>query len=410
MKVLLVNPSDCKGGAAKVALTLGRGLRDRGHEVCYLVGKKHLPDGFIEIIEDSAPERSSLVRRIGHRLGVDAAHFDAAFPRRNGRSFFEQFDLIHLHDLPPFNLAQLPWLTRIRPVVWTLHTMLPMTGGCLYSFDCRRWLSRCGRCPQFGRFPLNWLHRDGSFLLLAARRTAYRFSRMQLVGVSDWISTQARRGIMKRFPVQTILNPVDCERFYPMDPDQARRALGIPPKVRTLLFSIAANPNDHRKGLQTIREALPRLRTRGIFLLPLTIASASNAYREALAGCAGIPPRHVSDTDLLNQYYNAADVVWHPSLADTSSLVILESFATGTPVIAAEVGGPAEIVRAGEGGILFEAGDGKALAEATDDLLSAEARRRRMGAAARRYVESRYAPDRFVDEHEALYQRAMAHF
>ncbi len=70
-----------------------------------------------------------------------------------------------------------------------------------------------------------------------------------------------------------------------------------------------------------------------------------------------------SREDLVN-VMNNLDVIVVPSLwYENSPNVILEAFATQTPVIASDMGGMAELVKHQENGLLFKIGDAEALAE-----------------------------------------------
>ena len=60
----------------------------------------------------------------------------------------------------------------------------------------------------------------------------------------------------------------------------------------------------------------------------------------------------------------AADVLIFPTLSDGFGLVVTEAFSQGLPVITTEAAGAAELVRAGENGLIVRAADATALAEA----------------------------------------------
>jgi hypothetical protein len=63
--------------------------------------------------------------------------------------FYQEADVLHFHNLHGgyFNYLFLPYLTRNKPAVYTLHDMWGFTGHCSYSFDCNRWQKGCGSCP-----------------------------------------------------------------------------------------------------------------------------------------------------------------------------------------------------------------------------------------------------------------------
>jgi glycosyltransferase involved in cell wall biosynthesis len=93
-----------------------------------------------------------------------------------------------------------------------------------------------------------------------------------------------------------------------------------------------------------------------------------------------------------------------PSYEDSFGLVLLESMATGTPVVACNVGGPSEIVSHGETGLLVPPQRADAMAEAIVLLLSAMDRRRTMGLAGRRRVIEHYSARRMAEQTLQVYR------
>ena len=77
---------------------------------------------------------------------------------------------------------------------------------------------------------------------------------------------------------------------------------------------------------------------------------------------------------------------------------LLESLAAGAATVSADAGGPAEIIRDGETGLLVPAEDPVALASACRRLLSDPALCARLGAAARSDVAERFAPRRIAED------------
>jgi glycosyltransferase involved in cell wall biosynthesis len=226
---------------------------------------------------------------------------------------------------------------------------------------------------------------------------------MHLVGVSEWISNCAKESrVFRGQPITTIRNAVDPERFFPMERAEARARLGVRQGARVIMLSVAGDPQDTRKGLDIAVQALQGLEDFPLFLLPLGIAGESSGLRGMLACFNGLPPRHVNDDALLRDYYAAADVVWHPSRADTSSMVALEAFACGTPVITAAVGGVPEVVSP-KCGMLISPEDPVALANATRRFFQDEG----MAPNFHNQLASRATAgefERFLSEHETVYR------
>jgi UDP-glucose:(heptosyl)LPS alpha-1,3-glucosyltransferase len=141
-------------------------------------------------------------------------------------------------------------------------------------------------------------------------------------------------------------NGVDLELFHPRHRAgagrQLREELGIPDRVPLLLF-VARDPR--LKGLGPLLEALVGLRDRPWTLL---ICGPRHPRRWiGRAARAGLDPGRVLVREHLPApaLFAAADLTLHPTWRDTSSLVILESLAAGTPVVTTQLAGAAGQLR-----------------------------------------------------------------
>ncbi len=94
-----------------------------------------------------------------------------------------------------------------------------------------------------------------------------------------------------------------------------------------------------------------------------------------------------------------------PSRAESFGVAALEAQACGLPVVATNVGGLPEVVRAGETGILVPPNDPPALAEGVLTLLSDPQRQAAMGAAGAAWVRERYDWRSSVAQMLAVYAR-----
>lgn len=411
MKLLIASSSDCKGGAARIAETLVRGLRNRGHEVCFLVERQDGSDVLSTLTKDvySKPPfltSTRLGRKVTHRLGLNALGLAGAFPGELhlDSGGLSNFDLIHLHDFAGLNLSRLPWLSRQLPVVWTIHSMQPLTGNCIYPFQCDRWKQKCGQCPQINEWPLNYLHRDASSTNLRLKKSWYRKSAIHAIGVSDWISDRVRESVMHCASIQTIQNAVDLDQFVPIDRSRARQQLGISNDDFAIAFSVASNPLDKRKGIDIVLQAAANLSVgKPVTFMPMSIGPATEQLSTLVSGSNRmLNPRHLSSPEELSVYYSAADVIWHPSRADTSSMVSMESMACGTPVIAATVGGVPEVI--GDAGILITPESPSELVNATTRFAGDDQFRNSLIQETRKRVQELFSIDRFLDEHETFYR------
>jgi glycosyltransferase involved in cell wall biosynthesis len=99
----------------------------------------------------------------------------------------------------------------------------------------------------------------------------------------------------------------------------------------------------------------------------------------------------------------AADIVLHASTRpEPFGLVVVEGMALGRAVVAAGIGGPAEIVTP-DSGVLFDPTRPETLASALESLAADPERRRRLGEGGRRRAED-FSVRRNVESIQTLYQ------
>ncbi len=98
------------------------------------------------------------------------------------------------------------------------------------------------------------------------------------------------------------------------------------------------------------------------------------------------------------EYIQRAHMLIHPSYHEGMSNVILESAATGRPVIACDVPGCREIVQDGRTGMLCEPKEEESLYRSIHTMLKKSTQEREeMGQAGREYVENHFSRTLVVD-------------
>ncbi len=224
-------------------------------------------------------------------------------------------------------------------------------------------------------------------------------------------TAESVRARAPRARLQVVHNPVDLARFDldALDRASARALLGEAGQRRVLLGVVAQlSP---WKGQDTAIEALGALQRKGIDAQLLLIGSAkfveratrfdNEAYVSALHELArreGVSERisWLGEREDVPALMRALDVLLLPSWEEPFGRAVVEAMALEVPVIATDVGGPAEIVTDGREGYLRAPRDAGAWAQAIELLLEDPARARAFGAAGRRRVEQEFTLERHV--------------
>jgi glycosyltransferase involved in cell wall biosynthesis len=115
----------------------------------------------------------------------------------------------------------------------------------------------------------------------------------------------------------------------------------------------------------------------------------------------------VADPEQKAVAYSAADVLALPSRIDNLPVVLQESLACGTPAVAFEVGGVADLVRPGETGSLAAPGDVAAFASSLEALLTDRDRLARYRESCRRVATEEYSLPVQGRRYRSLFEEAM---
>jgi len=410
LKVVQINTWDRAGGAAGIAQQLHEALRGLGHEMRLLAGFGLESDGSVEAVLSRWPRWKQLCRRATMAV-EDLLSWQYCLiwwsSELVNHPWVQVADLVQLHNLHGGYLSPsvLPRLSQIKPVIWTLHDMWPLTGHCAYSLDCGRWRTGCGRCPYLREYPDLW--HDQTALLWRRKRQLYAKSHLTLVTPSRWLADLVRQSpLLGHFPVVRIPNGVDLRHYRMLPKGDARARLGLPQGNALVLF-IAESLDEDRKGGRQLAKALSGLRWNPPPPLSLVTVGRGAARVAWPTAIDHIDLGFVQDQALLPVIYSAVDIMVCPSLADNLPNTVLEAMACGTPVIAFTVGGIPEVVRHLETGYLATAFKPDDLAHGLELLLRNEPLRCRLSLRCRQVAEQEHSLDLQAKRYVELYREAV---
>jgi D-inositol-3-phosphate glycosyltransferase len=241
----------------------------------------------------------------------------------------------------------------------------------------------------------------------------------QIVGWADRIiaATEAERSQLlwlyraDRRKIAIVPPGVNAERFFPSSQAEAKAQLGIAEDQNLLLFVGRIEP---LKAVDTILEAVLSLRHHNPEVLEKTRFAIIGGTPDNPELTRLVKMAHAlnlsdvveflgaKDQHLLPLYYTASTAVIMPSDYESFGMVALEAMASGTPVIASEVGGLAFLVRDNETGFLVPVREPVKLASRIYALLTDEEMQKRLGHNAAEMARA-YAWPSIVDRLLALF-------
>lgn len=404
MNVLHLNQSDVIGGASIAAYRLHQGLLSQKVDSRLLVGHAGFDSDRIAIMKRHYRLENRL-SFINNHLGLNYLNTLGSFEICKHK-FYKNADLLNFHNLHTgyFNYLAIPSLTKDKPAIMTLHDMWSFTGHCAYSFDCGRWQTGCGRCPYPETYPA--VQRDNTHLEWKIKAWIYQHSNLDVVTLSRWLTNQVKKSMLTHFPIHYIPNGIDTEAYQPLEQGMCRSILGIT-KKKVLMYS-AANLNDSRKGMDLLIAALARLdKTLRTELLLLTFGSS----RQDLAKLLDIEMLNLGylESDRLKAIaYSAADLFVLPTRADNLPLVLQESMACGTPMVAFNVGGVPDLVRPGLTGYLAAPESVEDLSIGILQLLEDNNLRNQFGQNCRQIIIDEYTLELQVKRYIDLYKDVLS--
>lgn len=342
-------PPHGRGGAERVVEQEAKALKALGHEVSIITAEPVREDGSIDprlTVEDGIrvyrfyPLNLFFYGEIG-RHGVAARLLWHLWDLRNGSSARvvrelldrERPDVVHTHNLKGLGFA-IPRVIRKMGLrhVHTLHDVqLAVPSGLIIK----------GQEQAFGvGDPLS------KFFAGAVR---------SLFGSPDVVLSPSR--FLLRFYEERGFFP-RSEKILLPNPAPSVGPIARAPSVETrFLFLGQVEPH---KGVLLLIEAFRRL-AKDRPKVRLDIVGAGSALEEATRA-AGKDVRigffGKRNPAQFAGMFSKIDYAVMPSLCyENAPNVVVESFAYGVPVIAADIGGAAELVRPGENGLVFEAGN-----------------------------------------------------
>ncbi len=354
MNVLIINKSDCVGGAAMVSHRLMKALRAEGVDARMLV--MNIDGEHDDNISEITNKKTAKFHFIAERGEIFVSN---GFSRENLFKVSTALNGLDLSKHPMVleaDVIMLNWINQGmlslkgiehlaslgKPIIWTMHDMWCATGICHHAYDCEGYKKECGEC----RYLSSTNPHDLSHKVLLKKRELYSCADIQFVAVSSWLAAKCHESeLMKHLRLRIIPNAFPDDMFH------YERCDNIPlniPKDKTVIVMGAARLDDPVKGFdylieltEYINNEMPRL-SENLHLLLF-----GNIRNSELLQRLKIPHTfigNVKGTDAINNVYRNADIVLSTSLYETLPGTLIEGMASGCIPVSFGNGGQSDIV------------------------------------------------------------------
>lgn len=315
----------------------------------------------------------------------------------------EQPDIIHLHNLHGYYL-HVPMLFKYLKnefkgdIFWTFHDCWPFTGHCPYftMVGCEKWKSGCGHCPNKAKYPISFFLDASGRNYEEKKRRFNEIKNLTILTPSKWMKELVEESFLKEKEVYVTPNGIDLNIFSYIPDKKVLKKYQIPENKKILLG--VANIWDERKGLQDFILLSRHLPDEYQIVLVGLNRKQVKKLPKRICGIA-----KTENQKELAAIYSSAEIFINPSREESFSLVTVEAFACGTPVIVQDTSAVKELVCDGNG-IVLNSTDVNDYLEAIRKIETRNYNRKDVAACAEKYDCHKAASD-ILDLYEKIRQR-----
>ena len=257
--------------------------------------------------------------------------------------------------LTPNDLRLLYKKTNSKILFWLMDSAA-MTGGCHFTWDCKGYIEYCGNCPGIKSTKSVDLTNKN---MLLKHEVFNQIEIYPIYGGEKMKQMLMKSSLFKDKKIFKASPPVDKDFYNNSFKEESRKEL-VFPENKKLIFMAADQLSSERKGIKLLLQALDKLAKQ------LTTKERENvlliiAGHNLKAIEKDIPFQYkylgFLSHDNFAKAIRSVHVFICPSIEDYGPMVINQSFMSGTPVVAFDMGVASEIVHTGITGYKAKLGD-----------------------------------------------------
>ncbi len=404
LNFLHINASDIRWGASIESFRLHKALLESGygsHTLCGL--KEYCGDDTSSIVPGKYGYiPNAFFGKAFNALGLQSFGYPSTFFLKRSPYVNGWADVIVLRNLHwwYFSIGVLPWLAKTAPLIWRFPDMWALTGHCAYSYNCQRWKTGCGHCPDLFQYPK--LFFDNTHFLWKRKQRIYQSLKGRLVFVSPskWLKELIEESpLAKDFRCEHIPTAVDMSVFQPRSKEISRQSLGIRNDEKVIMFS-AFKIEDKRKGMKDMVDVIVALQKIIGFCLTILIVGNQIEKINFPSEIKVINSGFIKDENFLSKCYSASDVYLSMSKADNLPNTLVEAAACGLSIVTLDSGGCNEVLEDGKSGYVVK--DSKQALGALKDILENSDKQHLFSKNARIFAESNFSMKAQVEAYVSL--------
>ena len=367
------------------------GNKFNGHDLHIYLREKGIEANHLIKLKQSNDENTFI-------YDFSASYFTEAIIKNK---LFLEADIVHLHLIhnTRFDLNYLSIMTRLKPIVISLHDPFFLGGHCIHHFECEKWKKHCFDCSYLDK-PFAIEH-DDTALKFELKKQAIQNSEIATIVASKWMERKVKQSsIWKDKQIYFLPYGINLENFKPGNIFEVREKLGIDPHSIVLMFRSDVSPY---KGLDIIKQALSEIYSeRKITILTVSLKGNLNDFKDKFQI---IEYGWVKDDKKLIELYQACDIFLMPSKQEAFGMMAIEAMSCEKTVLATKGTALEDVINSPECGLAVSEAD---YTNALQNLMNNPQELISRGKKSLEFAQANYNKDVYVSKMIEIYKGVIA--